>query len=377
MEASRSSQDLEEFPGNSNSSYNQFASQRQKTGEVISKSVLNKDNDDSDIASNEFYNLLDGVKKAQKSGFKPTEDSLDHVHETETFDNSNLTNDLLDGKNQKRNLKKHKKPAFAMEPKILKQHEVVEPSYMVHEDPRGDGLGTGVIDGPELATPVDLISSKREPENSTNPVNNLLYEVEPIQAQNHENKATENHKMKEFLSPEKAESRLTDDGGSGESHLGLHENKGEKEIKKISNAKETGEKENKVRVETTENEGQKDESHSKEVDLLMKSKDLKKFASKIMKNVTTEGNLTGNAQSNGRINSKPNRAPDSEKDSNKESNKKENEKNVLKDGQTKENEKDKTAVISEEETNASKGKSTLLSTIQEHLSTIHYTGAIS
>ena len=129
-----------------------------------------------------------------------------------------------------------------MEPKILKQHEVVEPSYMVHEHPRGDGLGTGVIDGPELATPVDLISSKREPENSTNPVNNLLYEVEPIQAQNHENKATENHKMKEFLSPEKAESRLTDDGGSGESHLGLHENKGEKEIKKISNAKETGEK---------------------------------------------------------------------------------------------------------------------------------------
>ena len=49
----------------------------------------------------------------------------------------------------------------------------------------------------------------------------------------------------------------------------------------------------------------------------------------------------------------------------------------MKDGQTKENETDKTAVISEEETNASKGKSTLLSTIQEHLSTIHYAGAIS
>ena len=89
-----------------------------------------------------------------------------------------------------------------------------------------------------------------------------------------------------------------------------------------------------------------------------------------MKNVTTEGNLTGNAQSNGRINSKPNRAPDSEKDSNKESNKKENEKNVLKDGQAKENETDKTAVISEEETSVSKGKSTLLSTIQGHLKNI-------
>ena len=201
--------------------------------------------------------------------------------------------------------------------------------------------------------------------------------MEPIQAQNHENKASENHQMKEFLSSEKTKSRLTDDGGSGESHLGLHENKGEKEIQKISNAKETGKKQNKVRVETTENEGQKDESHSKEVDLLMKSKDLKKFASKIMKNVTTEVNLTGNAQSNGRINSKPNRPPGLEKDSNKESNKKKNDKNILKDDQTKDNEKDKTAVIGEEETSVSKGKSTLLSTIQEHLSTIHYTGAIS
>ena len=366
MEASRSSQDLEEFPGNSNSSYNQFASQRQKTGEVISKSVLNKDDDDSDIASNEFYNLLDGVKKAQKSGFKPTEDSLDHVHETETFDNNNLTNDILDGKNQKRNPKKHKKPAFAMEPKILKQHEVVEPSYMVHEDPRGDGLGTGVIDGPELASPVDLTSSKREPENSTNPVSNLLHEVEPIQVQNHESKAIENPKIKEFLSPKKTESRLTDDGGSGESQLGFHENKGEKEIQKINDAKETGKKENKERIEATENQGQKDESHSKQVNLLMKSKELKEFASKIMKNVTAEGNLTRNAKSNGRIDSKVNRPPDLEKDNNKESNKKENEKNVLKDGQT----KDKTAVISEEETNVSKGKSTLLSTIQEHLKNI-------
>ena len=242
MEASRSPQDLEESPGNSNSSYNQFASQRQKTGEVISKSVLNKDDYDSDIASNEFYNLLDGVKKAQKSGFKPTEDSLDHVHETETFTNNNLTNDLLDGKNQKRNFKKHKKAAFAMEPKILKQHKVVEPSYMVHEDPRGDGLGTGVIDGPELASPVDLTSSKREPENSTNPVNNLLYEVEPIQAQNHENKATENHKMKEFLSPEKTESRLTDDGGSDESYLGLRENEGEKKYRKLAMRRKLGKK---------------------------------------------------------------------------------------------------------------------------------------
>ena len=370
MEASSPPQDLEESPRNSNSPNNQFASQRQKTGEVISKSVLNKDDDDSDIASNEFYNLLDGVKKAQKSGFKPTEDSLDHVHETETFDNNNLTNDILDGKNQKRNPKKHKKPAFAMEPKILKQHEVVEPSYMVHEDPRGDGLGTGVIDGPELASPVDLTSSKREPENSTNPVSNLLHEVEPIQVQNHESKAIENPKIKEFLSPKKTESRLTDDGGSGESQLGFHENKGEKEIQKINDAKETGKKENKERIEATENQGQKDESHSKQVNLLMKSKELKEFASKIMKNVTAEGNLTRNAKSNGRIDSKVNRPPDLEKDNNKESNKKENEKNVLKDGQTKENEKDKTAVISEEETNVSKGKSTLLSTIQEHLKNI-------
>ena len=58
-----------------------------------------------------------------------------------------------------------------------------------------------------------------------------------------------------------------------------------------------------------------------------------------MKNVTTEVNLTGNAKSNGRIDSKANRPPDLEKGNNKESNKKENEKNVLKDGQTKENEK--------------------------------------
>ena len=42
----------------------------------------------------------------------------------------------------------------------------------------------------------------------------------------------------------------------------------------------------------------------------------------------------------------------------------------MKDGQAKENETDKTAVISEEETSVSKGKSTLLSTIQGHLKNI-------
>ncbi|XP_012566452.2 putative uncharacterized protein DDB_G0282133 [Hydra vulgaris] len=154
--------------------------------EKISKSQnkFHKTNDTLDEEENNpiddpafsYSKMVDQVRyqSLKPQHFLPPVDDSDHLHVDETETNKFEDNDFSSIKKSK----KHHRLYF--EPKIKKAKEVVEPTYMIHGDPHGDGFGSAVIDGPaELGSSVPSTESAKSTINNAGTTVPHLHEETP------------------------------------------------------------------------------------------------------------------------------------------------------------------------------------------------------
>ena len=116
----------------------------QKVSLKVNDSLEEEENNAVDDPAFGYSKMVDQLRyqsNKPQSFLSPSDDS-DHLHVDETEPNKFEDNDYSNIKRRKKN---HR---YYFEPKIKKAKEVVEPTYMVHGDPHGDGFGSAVIDGP-------------------------------------------------------------------------------------------------------------------------------------------------------------------------------------------------------------------------------------